>query len=102
MPPGVADAAVLLASDTAVACRAGVVVATDDGGYVYEGGLRDLPIPPEANVTRTLTAVVLASSTRPTEAETFVGWLLSPDGQAAILDGGLLPAPAGSLDPQLG
>ena len=60
---------------------AGVVYATD---ALASDGLRVIEIPPEAVVTATYGAVVLAASPNVDAAAAFLGWLSGPDGQAAL------------------
>lgn len=80
---GQADAAIVLLSDARASGE----------------GLAFVPVPAEANITRTLTAALLSTAQRPRRVRPLLTWLVSPDGQEAIQALGFLPAPGSEPAP---
>ncbi|MBA2314163.1 MAG: molybdate ABC transporter substrate-binding protein [Chloroflexi bacterium] len=70
---------------------AGIVYLTDAAGAA--GRVREIPVPPAAQVTAVYAGAVLAATDRPEEATAFLRWLTGPDGQAILAELGFLPPP---------
>jgi molybdate transport system substrate-binding protein len=69
---------------------AGIVYATDAAG----SSVATIEIPGGTNVIATYGGVVTTASRLPAQAQSFLGWLAGPEGQAVLARFGFLPAAA--------
>ena len=83
-----------------------VVLGEVDAGIVYSSDARVttnisvIPIPNEANVVASYTIAMLQDSRQPQQAETFLRFVLSPEGQVILGDHGFGPPVQGEPNSQ--
>ena len=106
---GIADgytANIVSEEDNVAAVRAKIELGEGDAAIVYAtdaiasgDAVREVAVPPEANVPTTYAAVVVAESDQPEESRVFLEWLIGPTGQAAFVEHGFRPAPGAAAPP---
>ena len=86
--------------DNVKAVIAKIELGEGDAGIVYvtdvtaSTKVKTVDVPDDANVPATYAGVVVKASGHAEAAQTFLGWLASPDGEAIFATFGFLPPPA--------